>query len=97
MFQVLFIAITAAFQWALPRLLGVVGTVVVSSTVITPIFDYLKSMFMSKLNGMPADVLAFLNFGGVTDAVSIVFAAYALKISIKSAKSAFSKSSAGAK
>lgn len=92
MFQVLIAALMGVASWIMPRLLAVMGTVAVSSTVITPIFTYLQGQIMQRVNGMPADALHFLQFAGIPDAISIIFAAYALAIGIKTAKAAFQKS-----
>lgn len=78
-------------QWLLPKLLAVGGTVAVSAAVITPIFNYLQSMVMSRINGLPADAVHFLQFTGIPDAVSIIFAAYAMAVGIKVAKAAFQR------
>lgn len=94
MFQVLIAALTAVASWLLPRLLSVAGTVVVSSTVITPIFTYLQGMVTSRLGGMSADAVTFFAFVGVPDAVSVIFAAYAMAIGIRTAKAAFQRSGA---
>lgn len=92
MFQVLIAALTAVASWLLPRLLSVAGTVAVSSAVITPIFTYLQNMVSSRLGGMSADAVNFFQFVGVPDAVSVIFAAYAMAIGIRSAKAAFQRS-----
>ena len=96
MFQVLIAAGTSLFSWLLPRILSVAGTVAFSAAVLTPIFNYLQNMVMQRINGAGADVLRFLQFTGVTEAVSIVFAAYAMAIGMKAAKAAFQKSGAKA-
>jgi hypothetical protein len=76
-------------NWLLPKLLAVAGTVAVSAAVITPIFNYLQNMVMSRVNGMPADAVHFLQFTGIPDAVSVIFAAYAMAVGIKAAKAAY--------
>ncbi|MNR62826.1 hypothetical protein D3C85_1849520 [compost metagenome] len=50
---------------------------------------------MSRVNGLSADAVHFLQFTGIPDAISIIFAAYAMAIGMKAAKAAFQK--AGAK
>jgi ABC-type enterochelin transport system permease subunit len=92
MFQVLIAALTAVASWIIPRLLAVAGTVVVSTTVLTPIFDYLQNMVMQRINGMPADALHFLQFTGIPEAISIIFSAYAMAIGMKAAKAAYQRS-----
>jgi hypothetical protein len=94
MFQVLIAALTAVASWILPRLLSVAGTVVVSQTVITPIFTYLQNTITAKLGGMSADAVNFFQFVGVPEAISVIFAAYSLAIGIRSAKAAFQRSGA---
>jgi hypothetical protein len=79
-------------QWLLPKLLAVAGTVAFSAAVITPIFNYLQNMVMSRVNGMPADAVHFLQFTGIPDAISIIFAAYAMAVGLKAAKAAYQKS-----
>ncbi|WP_397378582.1 DUF2523 family protein [Pseudomonas sp.] len=91
---VLFTVLTSALRWLLPRLLAVVGVVAFSQVAVTPIFDWLKDQLLAKLNSLPADAVTFLAFVGVFDAISIVFSAYAMAISIKAGKAAFAKSGA---
>jgi uncharacterized membrane protein len=91
MFQVIVAALTAVVGWVLPRLLAVGGTVAISATVLNPIFNYLQGRVMQNLNGMPADAVNFFQFAGVFDAVSVIFAAYAMAIGMKVAKAAFQK------
>lgn len=81
----------ALFQWALPRLLACFGVVVVSQTVFTPAFSYLQGKITSNISAMGADVADFLQYCGVQDAISVVFAAYTLKLSIRAAKAASAK------
>ncbi|MEN5313684.1 DUF2523 family protein [Pseudomonas koreensis] len=91
MFQVLIAALTAVAGWILPRLLAVGGTVVVSTTVLTPIFNFLQGRVVSALNGMGADAIGFFQFVGIFDAVSVIFAAYAMAIGMKVAKAAYQR------
>jgi len=91
MFQVLIAALTAVAGWILPRLLAVSGTVVVSTTVLTPIFNFLQGKVMGALNGMGADAIGFFQFVGVFDAVSVIFAAYFMAIGMKVAKAAYQR------
>jgi hypothetical protein len=81
-------------NWLLPKLLAVGGTVAVSMTVITPILTYLQNQVMLRVNGMPAEALHFLQFCGVPEAISIVFAAYAMALSLRAAEIAFARSGA---
>lgn len=91
MFQVLIAALTAVAGWILPRLLAVGGTVAISATVLTPIFNFLQSRVLQQLNGMSADAVNFFQFVGVFDAVSVIFAAYAMAIGMKVAKAAYQR------
>lgn len=84
----------ALFQWALPRLLAVFGVVAVSQTVFTPLFSYLQSKITSNISAMGSQVADFLQYCGVQDAISIIFSAYALKLSIRAAKVAYAKQAA---
>ena len=95
MFQVLIAAGSSLIAWLMPRLFAVAGTVAFSAAVITPIFTYLQDMIMSRVNGLSADAVHFLQFTGIPDAIPILFAAYAMAIGMKAAKAAFQK--AGAK
>lgn len=92
MFAVLISALTAVAGWILPRLLAVAGTAAISTTVLMPIFDYLQSQVVQRLNSVPADVVHFLQFIGIFDAVSVIFAAYAMAVGIKVAKAAYQRS-----
>ena len=94
MFGVLITALISFGAWLLPKLLAVGGTVAVSMTVITPILDNLKAEVLTRLNGMPADMVNFLQFTGIPEAISIVFAAMAMKMGIKAAEVAFAKAGA---
>lgn len=91
MFQVLVAALTAVASYILPKLLAVGGTVVVSATVLTPIFTFLQNQITSRLQGMPADAVNFFQFMGVFDAVSVIFAAYGMAIGLKVAKAAYQR------
>lgn len=91
MFQVLFAALSAVASYILPRLLAVGGTVVVSTTVLMPIFNWLQGQVMQRLNGMPADALALFQFLGVPDCIAVIFAAYGMAIGIKVAKAAYQR------
>lgn len=91
MFQVIIAALTAVAGWLLPRLLAVGGTVAISATVLTPIFNFLQGQVMQRLNGMPADAAAFFQFVGVSDAVAVIFSAYAMAIGMKVAKAAYQR------
>lgn len=91
MFQVLIAALTAVAGWILPRLLAVGGTVVISATVLTPIFNFLQNKVLQSLNGMPADAVGFFQFIGVFDCVAVIFAAYAMAIGMKVAKAAYQR------
>jgi len=94
MFQVLFIAGQAVVMWLLPRLLAVLGATAVSTTVILPIYDWLKDKVLQQLGSIGGDAAGFIDFLGLPTAISIVFAAYALRVSISGAKSAFAKKGA---
>lgn len=94
MFQVLFVAGQAVLMWILPRLLGVLGATAISAAVFTPIFDWLHGQINQKIGGIGADAANFLEFCGVPAAISIVFAAYSLAVSIKAAKASLAKKSA---
>jgi len=78
-------------NYLLPKLLAVVGTYAVSEIAIKPIFTFIQNKVMAGANGLPADVLGFLNFCGFTDAVSIVFSAFSLALAIKAGKAAAAK------
>ncbi|KPX17684.1 DUF2523 family protein [Pseudomonas syringae] len=91
MYGVLLAAGMSLIKWLMPRLLAVLGVVVVSETVYTPMLNFLQSKITTSLNGVGAEALSFLNFLAVPQAITIVFAAVTLKISIKGAKSAFAK------
>ncbi|RFF52927.1 DUF2523 family protein [Xanthomonas campestris] len=94
MYGVLFAAGSALISWLLPRLLAVLGVVVVSETVYTPMLNYLQSKISSSLGGLGAEAIGFLNFVAIPQAITIIFAAVTLKIGIKTAKSAFAKKGA---
>ncbi|TWC55725.1 uncharacterized protein DUF2523 [Pseudomonas sp. SJZ080] len=91
MWAVLIPALTAVASWLLPKLLAVAGTVVISATVLTPIFTYLQNQIMQRLNGMSADAVHFFQFVGIFDAVSVIFAAYTMAIGMKVAKAAYQR------
>lgn len=91
MFQVIFAALSAVASFILPRLLAVGGTVVISATVLTPIFNFLQQRVLSSLNGMGSEAVDFFKFVGVFDAVAVIFAAYAMAIGMKVAKAAYQR------
>ena len=94
MFRVLFLAGQAVVQWLMPRLLAALGVTVVSAAVILPIFDFLQGEVLRQLGSIGGDAAGFIDFLGLPNAISIVFAAYTLKVSISGAKAAFAKSGA---
>ncbi|PBK47817.1 DUF2523 domain-containing protein [Pseudomonas syringae pv. actinidiae] len=91
MFQVLFVAGQAIAMWVLPRLFAALGVITVSSTVIMPIYNWVETKILSSLSSAGSDAYGFLQFLGVPNAISIIFAAYALRVSIAGAKAAMSK------
>ncbi|MCQ2990930.1 DUF2523 domain-containing protein [Pseudomonas tremae] len=91
MFQVLFVAGQAVLMWILPRLMAAIGVITVSSTVIMPIYNWVESKILASLSSAGSDAYGFLQFLGVPNAISIIFAAYALRVSISGAKAAMSK------
>ncbi|RMN08829.1 MULTISPECIES: DUF2523 family protein [Pseudomonas syringae group] len=91
MYGVLLAAGMNLVTWLLPRLLAVLGVVVISEAVYTPMLNFLQSKITTSLNGVGAEALSFLNFLAVPQAITIIFAAVTLKLGIKGAKSAFAK------
>lgn len=91
MFQVLFVAGQAIAMWILPRLFAALGVVTISTTVIMPIYNWMESKILSSLSSVGGDAYGFLQFLGVPNAISVIFAAYALRLSISGAKAALSK------
>lgn len=88
---VLIAVLTAVFNWALPRILAIGATAVVSNTVSTPLLEWIHGQIDAKLTGVGAVGANFLTFTGIPEGVTIIFAGYAAVISIKTAKAAFSK------
>lgn len=91
MFQVLFVAGQAIAMWLMPRLLAALGVATVSTAVIMPIYIFIENKILSNLSSAGAEAYGFLQFLGVPNAVSIVFSAYALRVSINGAKAAMAK------
>jgi hypothetical protein len=94
MWAVLIDALVRVVQWALPRILSVVGVVTISATVYTPLLNWLNSKINSSLSGLTSDAYGFLQFVGIPSAISIIFAAITLQIGIKTAKAAYAKKGA---
>jgi len=94
MWQVIVVALQAVIQWALPRILSVAGVAVVSQTVYDPALNWIQNKISSSLAGLSADALAFLQFTGIPNAITIIFAAITLKIGMKAAKAALAKKGA---
>lgn len=92
MIQALIFVLTSVASWLIPRLLAASGTVAISVTVLNPIFNYLQDQVMTRLNGLSADAVHFLQFTGIPEAISIIFSAYAMAIGMKAATVAFSRS-----
>jgi hypothetical protein len=92
MAQLLMVIGTFLIDWVLPKLLAVGGTVAISVTVIQPIFSYLQNQVMSHLNGLSGDAVHFLQFVGVPDAISVIFAAYTMVFGLRAAKAAYQRS-----
>jgi len=94
MYGVLIAALTAAFQWLLPRLISVVGTAVVSTAVYDPLLSWMQSRISQSFSGLSAEAYGFLQFTGITTAITIIFAAITMKLGIKAGKAAFAKKGA---
>jgi hypothetical protein len=91
MWAALYPLLMSVAGWLLPKLLAVGGTVAISAAVITPIFTYLQNQITQRFNGLPADAINFFQFVGIPDAISVIFAAYAMAIGMKAAKAAFQR------
>jgi len=91
MWAVLFAALTNFGSWILPRLLAVTGVVVLSETVYQPLLSFLQNKITTSLSGTGTEAAAFLQYVGVQQAVTIIFAAITLKLGIKASKAAFAK------
>lgn len=94
MWAVLIDVLIRAGTYFLPRLLSLAGVVTISATVYTPLLNWLNSKITSSLSGLSADAYGFLQFVGIPNAISIIFAAITLQIGIKTAKAAFAKKGA---
>lgn len=94
MYGVIITALISAALWLLPKLLAVGGTIAFSMTVITPIISYFQAQVMQRINGAPVDMLNFLVFCGIPEAISIVFAAITMRWAMKAATLAFAKAGA---
>lgn len=91
MAQVLISVLAFLGGWLIPKLAGVFGTVMVSAGVIMPIVVYMQNMVLTRVNGLPAHAVTFLQFTGIPEAVSVIFAAYTMQLSVKLANVAFSR------
>lgn len=94
MWAVLIDVFVRVIQWALPRILSVAGVVTISATVYTPMLNWLNNKINASLSGLSADAYGFLQFVGIPNAISIIFAAITLQIGIKTAKAAYAKKGA---
>lgn len=83
--------LTAVFNWALPRILAIGATAIVSTSVSTPLLEWIHGQINTKLSGVGAVSANFLTFTGIPEGVTIIFAGYAAVLSIKTAKAAFTK------
>lgn len=91
MWAALFPLLTSIASWLLPKIFAVAGTVAFSAAVVTPIFTYLQNQITQRFNGLPADAINFMQFVGIPDAISVIFAAYAMAVGLKAAKAAYSR------
>jgi len=71
--------------------MAIFGVVVVSETIYTPMLDWLQARIQQSLSGLPAEALGFIQFTGIPNAITIIFAAITLQLGIKAAKAAFTK------
>jgi hypothetical protein len=94
MFQVLFAAGISLFQWVLPRLMAIAGVATVSAAVYTPMLNLLQNKITASFTGLSAEALGFIQFVGIPNAISIIFAGITVQIGIKAAKAAFAKKGA---
>lgn len=90
---VLIAVLTSVFKWAWPRIAALGATALIADTVSTPLLDWMHGQINSNLSGVGAVGSRFLIFTGVPEGITIIFAAYAAVVSIKTAKAAFTKKS----
>jgi hypothetical protein len=93
MYAVLLAALQAAFTWALPRILAIGTTAILSETISQPLLTWIHGQINTKLSGLSAITSNFLTFTGIPEAITILFSAYAAVLSIKAAKAAFAAKS----
>lgn len=85
MFAPLWAALTAFLSWAMPKIAVFFGIVVISNAILNPIFNALKQKVLSAISANAGSFLNAFQLLGGFDAISIIFAAYALAIGIKAA------------
>ncbi|HSI23789.1 MAG TPA: DUF2523 domain-containing protein [Methylophilaceae bacterium] len=65
------------------RLLISLGVGFVAYTGISSGIDYLKGQVVSRLGGLPADIVSILSLGQLDTAISITFSAIAVRLLIQ--------------
>ena len=85
MFAPLWAALTAFLTFAMPKIAVFFGIVAISNAVLNPIFNALKEKVLSNISANAGQFLNAFQLLGGFDAISIVFAAYALAFGIKAA------------
>ncbi len=85
MFAPLWAALTAFLTWAMPKIAVFFGIVIISNSVLNPIFNALKQKALDNISANAGQFLNAFELLGGFDAISIVFAAYALSLGLKAA------------
>lgn len=81
---ILITILTALQRIFIAKFFLAMGTTTASYLVASAFFDYLKLQLTLHLSGLPSSLATIVSAIGVTDAISIVFAAYITSLSLKS-------------
>lgn len=89
MWQLLITGFVAAVPGIVWVALKALGFGLITFGTLTVVVDQLAQVVFSNMAGLPADILAILQMGGITTAINIVVASYVSAASIKASRAAF--------
>lgn len=88
MFTVFSSALSAFLAYALPKIAVFFGIAILSTAVVTPIFESLKAKALLQVSQNAGSFLNAFELMGGFDCISIIFSAYIAAFSLKAAAKA---------
>jgi len=88
MFAIFSTALTAFLSYAMPKIAVFFGIAILSTAVITPIFEGLKNKALAQVSANAGSFLNAFELLGGFDCISIIFSAYIAAFALKAAAKA---------